>query len=114
MPKISSRELLEWSPSISHIVCSLLPPAPCSTAVSTWKRGASVSWEETELFFSNKCLPEGSDGEKLVAVTLAFQGQKAPFVTQVHCSVILSLIKMVLNECLMTEHGVSADLETAN
>lgn len=54
-----------------------LPPAPCSTPVSTWKRGASMSWEETELFFSNKCLPEGSDGEKLVAVTLAFQGQKS-------------------------------------
>lgn len=63
---------------------------------------------------SNKGLLEGSDGEKLAAVTLVFHGQKAPFVTQVHSSVILSAIKMALNECLMMEHGVSADLESAN
>lgn len=68
----------------------------------------------TEPFQSNESLLEGSDGEKLVAVTLVFHAQKAPFVTQVPCSVILSPIKMVLNECLMMEHGVSADLETAN
>lgn len=49
-----------------------------------------------------------------MAVALIFHAQKVPFVIQVHGRVTLFPIKMVLNECLMTEHGVSPASETAN
>lgn len=96
--------------------CSLLSHASEHRAAS-----ASHSSEETRTFFflififyPNSSFPDWSDGDASVAVALIFHAQKVPFVIQVHGRVTLFPIKMVLNECLMTEHGVSPASETAN
>lgn len=92
------------------MACSTL-----GTLSNTSEHTASVCltelWENTELFYPNTYLAEGSDGKvSSCHFNISWQKTRLPsrYIALLYCFQL-----MVLNECLMTEHGVSADLEAA-
>lgn len=113
---MSPRNLPEQPPCTLHIAHSC--PTPASTGQhrphAPLRKRRTFFFFLIFIFYPNSSFPDWSDGDASVAVALIFHAQKVPFVIQVHGRVTLFPIKMVLNECLMTEHGVSPASETAN